>query len=75
VSKILVEVNKNPNENNPSLLRRFSRLVQDGGFFRRVKGTFYAERKVSAFKTKKKALRRIEKQKELEQKRKAGKLR
>ena len=75
MGKTLVEVNKKPNENSSSLLRRFSRRMQEGGFVKRAKRTFYAERNESTFKVKKAALRKIKKRAEIEKKRKWGKLR
>ena len=44
---------KNPNENNSSVLRRFSRRIQESGIIRKVKGTRYNLRKESKLKVKK----------------------
>lgn len=74
MAKTVIEVRKNPNENNMSVLRRFSRRVQESGIVRRVKGSRYNERKESKLKIKKGALKRISRRKEIEKLRKLGKL-
>lgn len=74
MAKAVIEVRKNPNENNMSVLRRFSRRVQESGIVRRVKGARYNERKESKLKIKKSALKRIGRRKEIEKLRKLGKL-
>jgi ribosomal protein S21 len=75
MAKTVVEVSKNSNENNNSLIRRFSRRVQESGIIPRVKGTRYALRKLSAFKVKKERLRKIKKQKERAKLQKLGRIR
>ncbi|MBP7007118.1 MAG: hypothetical protein KBC44_03475 [Candidatus Pacebacteria bacterium] len=75
MAKTVVEVKKNPNENNASLLRRFSRKIQESGIIQKVKGERYNERKESKVKVKKSTLRRIEKRKVTEKLRKLGKIR
>jgi len=75
MAKTVVEVKKNPNENNASLLRRFSRKIQESGIIQKVKGERYNERKESKVKVKKSTLRRIEKRKNTEKLRKLGKIR
>lgn len=69
-----IEVSKNPNENNLSLLRRFSRRMQESGIIQKVKGKRYAERPESKLSTKNRALKRIAKYKEMDRLRKLGKL-
>jgi ribosomal protein S21 len=75
MAKTVVEVRKNPNENNTSVLRRFSRRIQESGIIHKVKGSRYNERKESKQKVKKNALRRIVRRTEIEKLRKLGKIR
>jgi ribosomal protein S21 len=75
MAKTVVEVKKNSNENNASLLRRFSRKIQESGIIQKVKNNRYNERKESKVKVKKSTLRRIEKRKNTEKLRKLGKIR
>jgi len=75
MAKAIVEVKKNPNENNVSVLRRFSRRIQESGIIYKVKNSRYSERKESKLKIKKNALRRIVRRRELEKLRKLGKVR
>jgi ribosomal protein S21 len=74
MAKTVIEVKKNPNENNSSILRRFSRRIQESGIIRKVKGTRYNTRKESRLKVKKSALKRIVRRKEIEKLRKLGKM-
>ncbi len=74
MAKTVIEVSKNPNENNASILRRFSRRVQESGIIHKVKGSRYNERTESKLKTKKSALKRIQKRKEIEVLKKLGKI-
>lgn len=74
MAKTVIEVRKNPNENNSSVLRRFSRRVQESGIIRKVKGTRYSVRKESKLKVKKSALKRMGRRKEIEKLRKLGKM-
>ena len=53
MAKTVIEVKKNPNENNASVLRRFSRKVQESNIIQKVKGSRYNERKESKIKIKK----------------------
>lgn len=75
MAKTIIEVSKNPNENNASILRRFSRKIQESGIIHKVKGSRYNERKESKLKVKKGALRRISRRAEIEKLRKLGKIR
>jgi ribosomal protein S21 len=68
-----VEVTKNPNENNASLIRRFTRRVQGSGILPRVRGNRYHEREMSKYKKKAGALKRIAKHIEVERLKKLGK--
>ena len=74
MAKVVIEVKKNPNENNASILRRFSRRVQESNIIQKVKGSRYNERKESKLKTKKSTLKRLEKRKGIEKLRKLGKI-
>lgn len=74
MAKTVIEVKKNPNENNSSILRRFSRKIQESGIIRKVKGSRYNLRKESKLKIKKGALKRLSRRKEIEKLRKLGKM-
>ncbi|MEK7588257.1 MAG: hypothetical protein AAB438_00375 [Patescibacteria group bacterium] len=74
MAKTVIEVKKNPNENNMSILRRFSRKVQESNIIQKVKGSRYNERKESKIKVKKGTLKRLGKRKEMEKLRKLGKI-
>jgi ribosomal protein S21 len=74
MAKTVIEVRKNPNENNASVLRRFSRRIQESNIIQKVKGNRYNERKESKLKIKKSALKRMGKRKEIEKLRKLGKV-
>jgi ribosomal protein S21 len=74
MAKTVIEVRKNPNENNSSILRRFSRRMQESGIIRRVKARRYNIRKESPVKQKKSAMKRIARRKEIEKLRKLGKM-
>ncbi len=74
MAKTVIEVKKNPNENNASVLRRFSRRIQESNIIQKVKGNRYNERKESKLKVKKSALKRMGKRKEIERLRKLGKI-
>src|SRR3989344_5115330 len=54
MSKTIIEVRRNPNEASSSILRRFSRKIQESGIIQKVKGSRYSERKESKLKIKKK---------------------
>mgnify|MGYP001590181289 CR=1 FL=1 len=74
MAKTLIEVRKNPNENNTSVLRRFSRKIQESGIIRKVKGDRYNVRKESKLKVKKSTLKRMVRRKEVERLKKLGKM-
>lgn len=75
MSKTVIEVNKNPNENNASILRRFSRRMQESGVIQKVKSGRYNERAESKLKIKKGTLKKLQRRKEIEKLRKLGKMR
>lgn len=74
MAKTVIEIKKNPNENNASVLRRFSRKVQESNIIQKVKNNRYNERKESKLKIKKSALKKMVKRKEIEKLRKLGKV-
>ena len=74
MAKTVIEVKKNPNESNTSILRRFSRRIQESNIIHKVKGARYNERKESKLKVKKSALKRMGRRKEIEKLRKLGKI-
>ena len=71
---INIEVEKNNNENNLSLLRRFTKRVQGSGILPRVRSIRYNSRKLSAYKVKKKTLKSIKRKKEVAELIKLGKM-
>ena len=74
MAKTVIEVRKNPNENNASVLRRFSRRIQESGIIHKVKGNRYNVRKESKLKVKNSALKRMARRREIEVLRKLGKI-
>lgn len=69
-----VEVTKNNNENAVTLIRRFTKRVRESGILPRMRSIVYYQRPESAFKKKKRAIRSIEKRKEIERLKKLGKM-
>lgn len=74
MAKTHIEVKKNSNENNASLLRRFSRKVMDAGIIQKVKGSRYNERAVSKLSQKVIKIRRLKRRVEIEHLKKLGKI-
>jgi ribosomal protein S21 len=74
MARTIIEVRKNSNENNASVLRRFSRRIQESSIIQRVKSNRYNKRQESKLKVKNSALRRIGRRKEIEKLRKLGKI-
>lgn len=74
MAKIIIEVNKNENENNTGILRRFSRKIQESNIIQKIKGSRYNKRKESKIKIKKGTLKKLIKRKEIEKLRKLGKI-
>lgn len=70
----VIEVRKNTNESNMSLVRRFTRKMQESGIIRKVKSKRYNERIESKVKIKKGTLKRIAKKKDNERLFKLGKI-
>ncbi len=69
-----IAVSKNNNENNQSLLRRFSRRVQETSLLPKVKGNRYAQRKKSKLVVKAATLKKLARRKEIEKLKKLGKM-
>lgn len=74
MAKTVIEVKKNPNENNSSILRRFTRKMQEAGIVRHVKKNRYNLRQESKLKLKRSALKRMGRRKEIEKLKKQGKM-
>ncbi len=71
---INVEVSRNNNENNATLIRKFTRRVQEAGILNRVRSIRYSQRTASPYVRKKKALKSLGKRQEIETMIKLGKL-
>jgi ribosomal protein S21 len=71
---INVEVTKNNNENNSSLLRRFTKKVQASGILPRVRSIRYSGRTLSHYKTKVKTLESLKRKAEIMELVKLGKM-
>ncbi len=69
-----IEVKKNNNENNQSLLRRFSRRVQESGMLPKVKQNRYNQRQKSKLVVKAGTLKRLARRKEVERLKRMGKM-
>ena len=74
MAKTMIEVKKNSNENNVSLIRRFTRRMQESRTIQKVKGDRYAKRALSKLVMKNAALKRLTRQKERARLIKLGKL-
>ena len=68
-----IEVSKTGNENNGTLLKRFTKKMQEAGVLPRVRSIRYNERELSYFKIKKARLKSISKKAEIEKLIKLGK--
>lgn len=69
-----IEVESKPNENPASLLRRFSKKVQQASLIPRAKSMGEHKRSLSEFEKKKNKLKKIAKKKEYERLYKLGKV-
>lgn len=74
MAKVHIEVKKNANENNASLLRRFSRKVMDAGIIQSVKRNRYNARPISKLSQKVMTINRIKRRVEIERLKKLGKI-
>ncbi|OGZ30801.1 MAG: 30S ribosomal protein S21 [Candidatus Niyogibacteria bacterium RIFCSPLOWO2_01_FULL_45_48] len=70
----MAEIKRHENESSSSALRRFTKKVQQAGLLSRAKKLRFHERKLSDFKKKKNALRRIARRREVEKLWKLGKI-
>jgi ribosomal protein S21 len=68
-----IEVSKTGNENNGTLLKRFTKKMQEAGVLPRVRSIRYNERVLSTFKVKKARLKSISRKAEIEKLIKLGK--
>lgn len=71
---INIEITKNSNESNASMLRRFTKKVQGSGVLPRVRSIRYASRTLSHYKTKVQRLSSISKKSEIEELIRMGKM-
>jgi hypothetical protein len=71
---INVEVEKNNNENATSLIRRFTKKVQEGGFLNKVRSLRYSARKESPYVRKKKTLKVLRRREDTAKQIKLGKM-
>jgi ribosomal protein S21 len=69
----VIEVNKNANESNMNLVRRFTRKVQESGIIQKVKSKRYNQRVESKIKVKVATLKRLARRKNQEKLIKLGK--
>ncbi|MBI3020344.1 MAG: hypothetical protein HYY60_03410 [Parcubacteria group bacterium] len=67
------EVEKNPNETNINLIRRFTKRVQGSRALNQVRSTRFHTRSQSKLKRKERTLKRIVRGKEIERLKKLGK--
>jgi ribosomal protein S21 len=70
----VIEVNKNANESNMNLVRRFTRKVQESGIIQKVKSKRYNKRAESKVKLKVATLKRLTRKKDQEKLFKLGKI-
>lgn len=70
----VIEIKKNPNENNANTLRRFTRRVQESGILQKVKSKRYHQRPSTKLAQKNAALKKMAKRKEIERLKKLGKM-
>lgn len=68
-----VAVDKNSNENNTSVIRRFTKRVQESGVLRRVRSIRYTERAKSDYVKKKNTLKVLKKRAKVEEYLRLGK--
>ena len=68
-----VEVKRGSNEATGSVLRRFTKRVQEAGILPRVRGNRYSDRSLSALKVKRAKLKKLARASQYEKLRKLGK--
>jgi hypothetical protein len=69
-----IEIEKNSNESNASILRRFTKKVQGSGILPRVRSIRYSGRKLSPYKVKVQRLASLAKKEEIEELIRMGKM-
>ncbi len=69
-----IELKKNAHENGASLIRRFSRKMQEAGIIPKVKGGRYAVRPMSKLAQKNMRIKSLVRRKEVERLKKLGKM-
>ena len=69
-----IELKRNVNENGLSLIRRFSRKMQESGIIPKVKGNRYASRATTKLAQKNMLLKSLARRKEVERLKKLGKM-
>ncbi len=74
MSTINIELKRNAHENGVSLIRRFSRKMQEAGIIQQVKGNRYSTRPMSKLAEKNMRLRRLSRRVEVERLKKLGKM-
>lgn len=70
-----VEIERGPNENTATVLRKFTKRVQESGILNRVRGDRYHSRQESPYVRKKKTLKVLARRKDIEKQVRMGKLR
>lgn len=71
---INIELKRNMGENAMSLIRRFSRKMQESQIIPKVKGGRYSERPMSALAQKNMTIKRLARRVEIEKLKKLGKM-
>lgn len=71
---INIELKKNPHENGLSLIRRFTRKIQESGIIPQVKSNRYAVRDMSKLAQKNMRLKSLTRRAEVERLKKLGKM-
>ena len=69
-----IDIQKNAHENGLSVIRRFSRKMQESGIIIKVKGERYNERPLSKLSQKKLRLKKLARRDEVEKLKKLGKM-
>jgi hypothetical protein len=69
-----VEIKKGGKDNNATIIKKFTRKVQESGIIPRVKGLRYSERNLSAYVKKNKRLKSIKNKEVREEQIKLGKI-
>lgn len=69
-----IQLKRNNHENGLSLIRRFSRKIQESGIIPQVKGNRYSTRQISKLAQKNMKLKRLKRRTEVEHLKKLGKM-